>query len=571
MLPRRSTKRGRDARPRAAPAGAPSRSRRARRREVGERRADERVARVAALGHGREHEPGGRRRRQILGRVHREVGAAVEHGLLHFLHEHARARRSRGSARLGAVAGGLDDDELDSTRIGRRSSARRRARPASVRARCRASRCAATPWSRCRSRSNRSRARRRRARRAACRRRPSARTVGSCSSLLTMPCVSASTAARSVGVELVELGANRSSSPSRTSSAQLAQRGDERRDLARGERSSAVALDLVVDDDLADLADLAPARSAEPASANPCRSSMSSSVTSLTSRTPGSTSRGTATSTTSSGRPRRARHHHLERRALDEHVRRPVEVSSTSTSTSVSAISVSGPPGRRAATASVFGAVAACGWRRRRRRRRAPQRDGQALAHLAGADHEHPRAVERAEALGGHRDRGRRHRSGARGRCRSRCAPACRLDRVAEQPVERRAAVPSRLRRLPRVADLAEDLGSRRRSSSRARPRPRTGARPRRRRSRCRGGRRASSGASAGVARARKSRTSPTAAWKLLGDRVDLGAVAGREHARPRQMLAREQRSCERLGQRRAVDASCARAARAERCGGSDR
>ena len=29
--------------------------------------------------------------RQILGRVHREVGAAVEHGLLHFLHEHARA------------------------------------------------------------------------------------------------------------------------------------------------------------------------------------------------------------------------------------------------------------------------------------------------------------------------------------------------------------------------------------------------------------------------------------------------------------------------------------------------
>ena len=54
-------------------------------RELVERRAHERVARVAPFGNRREHEAVAVLDGQILGRVHRDVGAAVEHGLLHFL------------------------------------------------------------------------------------------------------------------------------------------------------------------------------------------------------------------------------------------------------------------------------------------------------------------------------------------------------------------------------------------------------------------------------------------------------------------------------------------------------
>ena len=59
--------------------------------ETVERAPDERVARVGPLGDRREHEPGVGRRRQILRRVHRDVGATVEHGLLDLLHEHSGA------------------------------------------------------------------------------------------------------------------------------------------------------------------------------------------------------------------------------------------------------------------------------------------------------------------------------------------------------------------------------------------------------------------------------------------------------------------------------------------------
>ena len=70
-------------------------------------RADERVARVGPLGHRGEHEAVGPcRRGQVLGRVHRDVGAAVEHGLLHLLHEDAGAA-DRVDGHVGAlVAGG---------------------------------------------------------------------------------------------------------------------------------------------------------------------------------------------------------------------------------------------------------------------------------------------------------------------------------------------------------------------------------------------------------------------------------------------------------------------------------
>ena len=47
------------------------------RRQVGEGGADERVAWVGPLGHGGQHEAGRRLRREVLGRVHREVGVAA--------------------------------------------------------------------------------------------------------------------------------------------------------------------------------------------------------------------------------------------------------------------------------------------------------------------------------------------------------------------------------------------------------------------------------------------------------------------------------------------------------------
>ena len=68
--------------------------------------ADERVVRIRPLGDAREHEPGGRFRRQILRGVHRDVGAAVEHRVLHFLREHALPADRVQVGGLVAVAGG---------------------------------------------------------------------------------------------------------------------------------------------------------------------------------------------------------------------------------------------------------------------------------------------------------------------------------------------------------------------------------------------------------------------------------------------------------------------------------
>ena len=111
---------------------------------------------------------------------------------------------------------------------------------------------------------------------------------------------------------------------------------------------------------------------------------------------------------------------------------------------------------------------------------------------------------------------------------------------------------------------------SRRRSSSRGRPRPRTGARPRRRRSTCRGGRRTRRGRRPSSS-ARKSRTSPTAAWKCVQRGVDLGAVARGEQRRPRARCSRAGEIVQRLRRARRRAPSCARAARPARCGGSVR
>ena len=78
-----------------------------------ERGADERVARVGPFGNRGKDETRRVAGRQILGRVHREIGAVVEHGLLHFLHEHALAPDLVELGRLIGVALRLHEDVLD--------------------------------------------------------------------------------------------------------------------------------------------------------------------------------------------------------------------------------------------------------------------------------------------------------------------------------------------------------------------------------------------------------------------------------------------------------------------------
>ena len=99
-------------------------------RQVGERCADQRVGRGTALGERGDAEARRRCGGEVLRRVHRDVGAAVEHGELHLLGEHALAadRVQRHVAALGAVAVRVDEHELDVVTV-RRAARRRRARP----------------------------------------------------------------------------------------------------------------------------------------------------------------------------------------------------------------------------------------------------------------------------------------------------------------------------------------------------------------------------------------------------------------------------------------------------------
>ena len=72
------------------------------------------ASRVGALGHRREDQPvGAGVGREVLGRVHRDVGAIVEDGLLHFLHEDAGAAHGMDGNVGASVTGGADDDELE--------------------------------------------------------------------------------------------------------------------------------------------------------------------------------------------------------------------------------------------------------------------------------------------------------------------------------------------------------------------------------------------------------------------------------------------------------------------------
>ena len=164
-------------RPRAARAGAPSRCRRARRCGSASSVAPTSASRGSPRsGTAASTRPAGRRRGQVLGRVHREVGAAVEHRLLHLLHEHAGAAERVDRRRRCAGRRVVDDDHQLGVAAEQRDHAlrlppRQRAAPRVATRRRRVIPSSASSSGAPAGRRAR-RARRRRARRGRCRRRP---------------------------------------------------------------------------------------------------------------------------------------------------------------------------------------------------------------------------------------------------------------------------------------------------------------------------------------------------------------------------------------------------------------
>ena len=136
------------ARAAAAPGGAGSTCRRARRRQVGEAGdalRDERVARIGPRQRGGDAEAGRQLARHVLHRVHGDVGAAFLHRDLEFLDEQTLAADLGERAVLHPVALRAHRHEFDrQCRDERRGAARRRARPARGRACCVGWRCVAT-------------------------------------------------------------------------------------------------------------------------------------------------------------------------------------------------------------------------------------------------------------------------------------------------------------------------------------------------------------------------------------------------------------------------------------------
>ena len=186
---------------------------------------------------------------------------------------------------------------------------------------------------------------------------------------------------------------------------------------------------------------------------------MSSSVTPGIDATPGSTSRGTATSTTSNGRSGRASITGARSACSTRIDRAPVEVSSTSTS--VERVRELEQPHRTAAQTrrETIGTVErairdedfadAC----------VRERDRHALTDVARSEHEHPTSRKATEVVAGHRDCRHRHRRGVTG------SPVSVRTRLPTSSAWRKSAfsvaraVPWPFADLPRVAYLPEDLG----------------------------------------------------------------------------------------------------------------
>ena len=178
-----------------------------------------------------------------------------------------------------------------------------------------------------------------------------------------------------------------------------------------------------------------------------------------------------------------------------------------------------------------------------------PERHG--LAHVAGAEHEPAPALEAAEALGGHRDGGLRHRRDVAGDAGVGAGPLAGLEGVAEQQVEGRAGGALLAGAVPRHLHLAEDLAL----AEHGRVEP--------------GGDREEVGDGRGVVvdvevvaevlggeegdLGEEVADVLEGAVEPLGDRVDLGAVARREHDGLGDVLARHE-VVQRLRQRGVTD-----------------
>ena len=167
---------------------------------------------------------------------------------------------------------------------------------------------------------------------------------------------------------------------------------------------------------------------------------MSRRVTPNTSPAPGSMLRGTPMSTTSSARPERAVITASMSLRSTSRSCAPVDASSTSHASSASGISSSvmaRPPTR---AGELLGARCGAVGDDDLEHAGAGERERHAFAHRPGAEHEHAAVVERAEAAGGERHRGRRHRHRVTADGGLGAGPLAHLDRVTERAREHRPA-----------------------------------------------------------------------------------------------------------------------------------
>ena len=370
------------------------------------RRTHQRVADFPSLWYRRQNEPVDLSRRKVLGRMHGHVGAAGEHRSLDLLDEHTLAAHLPDLDVLPAIAGRVDDHLLDvDAGVDGAQPTTRHGRLASGPARCRRRRHAKG------QRSNRSRS-------ASARRSPFAvpdaslsRTVGSWISLRDDPLRQCFDGGALAVVELGESSVHALELAAADRLRAIAKGRDQRRRFASG-RERAVASQLFFDQRARRGASRW--RSATPASTKRRRSSMSSSVTPSMSPADGSTSRGMAMSTISSGRPLRLAMAVVEVGVLEHDVRR-----ARRREQDVGSRELRGEIGQ--AHRSPFEA----GSERLRSFPRAVGDDDvhvtrgsdghrHGFGHVAGAEQQHAAAGQRAQTVGRHRN----------GRLRDRCDAA---------------------------------------------------------------------------------------------------------------------------------------------------